>query len=192
VTKVEAKDFQIQKEVTDINEDIDRVMQRLQPLAREKGILIETNLEPMFSIEVDTTLIQEVIHNLIENAIKYTPPKDESGRGGRVTVSSQEKDDNVVVVVEDTGPGIDPEDQKDIWQKFTRGRNQLSAGVEVKGTGLGLYLVKYFIELHGGHVFLESTLGKGTRVGFTIPIVDDVGPESTDIATAKVPKSSAI
>lgn len=164
VTKVEAKDFKISKEVTDINENIEKVLARLQPLAFEKGIGLEARLEPMFSIEADTTLIQEVIHNLVENAIKYTPD------GGRVTIVSEEKDDNVVVVVEDTGPGIAPEDQKDIWGKFNRGRQ---VKMDVKGTGLGLYLVKYFIELHGGSVFLESLLGKGTRVGFTIPVAPD-------------------
>ena len=170
VTKVEAKDFKIQKEVTDINENIERVFGRLQPLAFEKGLKLEAQLEPMFSIEADTTLIQEVIHNLIENAIKYTPT------GGRVTVTSQEKDDNVIVVVEDTGPGIEPEDLNDIWGKFTRGRNQ---SMEIKGTGLGLYLVKYFIELHGGQVFMESVLGKGTRVGFSIPVATETVKKSS-------------
>ena len=122
----------------------------------------------MFSIEADTTLIQEVIHNLIENAIKYTPA------GGRVTVTSQEKDDNVIVMVEDTGPGIHPEDQKEIWGKFTRGKNQ---SMEIKGTGLGLYLVKYFVELHSGKTFLESTPDVGTKIGFSIPIADETSEE---------------
>ncbi len=172
VTKVEAKDFQIQKEVTDINENIERVIGRLAPLGREKHIRITTKLEPMFSIEVDTTLIEEVIHNLIENAIKYTPASAE--HPGLITVTSEEKDDNVVVVIQDTGPGIDPEDQKEIWGKFTRGRVQQTATAgEIKGTGLGLYLVKYFVELHGGRVFLESAPGRGTRIGFTIPLATE-------------------
>jgi two-component system phosphate regulon sensor histidine kinase PhoR len=162
VTKIEAKDFKISKEVTDINEDIERVVVRLAPLASEREISLRTQLEPLFSIEADTNLIQEVIHNLIENALKYTPA------GGQVVVKSEEKDDNVIVVVEDTGPGIAPEEQKEIWGKFTRGR-QLP--VETKGTGLGLYLVKYFVELHGGEVFLESTPGQGTKIGFSIPAV---------------------
>lgn len=171
VTKVEAKDFRIQKEVTDINDNIERVVARLRPLAAEKSLEITTHLEPMFSIEIDTTLIQEVIHNLIENAIKYSEP------GGSVNVISQEKDDKVFVVVEDTGPGIDPAEHQNIWRKFTRGRHQISnAGGEIKGTGLGLYLVKYFIELHGGQVFIESALGKGTRIGFSIPIGDQAEP----------------
>ncbi len=184
VTKIEAKDFRIRKEVTDINENIERVVNRLRPLAAEKNLKIESQLEPMFSIEVDTTLIQEVIHNLIENAIKYTPaPDSESAQPGVIRVISQEKDDNVVVVVEDTGPGIDPADHENVWKKFTRGRSQAASG-EVKGTGLGLYLVKYFIELHGGRVFLESELGRGTRIGFTIPIVSESSDEDSEPATA--------
>lgn len=169
VTKVEAKDFKIQKEVTDINENIERVVGRLQPLAAEKGLSLSMKLEPMFSIEVDTTLIQEVVHNLLENAIKYTPS------GGHIVITSEEKDDNVVVVVEDTGPGIDPEDQNEVWGKFNRGRRQ---NMEIKGTGLGLYLVKYFVELHGGQVFLVSTPGKGTRVGFMIPVAEETSEAS--------------
>lgn len=147
VTKVEAKDFKISKEVTDINENIEKVIARLQPLAREKQIRIATDLEPMFSIEADTTLLQEIIQNLIENAIKYTP------NGGRITVISREKDDFVRVIVKDTGPGIAREEQPHIWGKFIRGRKQ---ELTTKGTGLGLYLVKYFVELHGGQVFLNS------------------------------------
>ncbi len=174
ISKVEAKDFRIQMEVTDLNENIERVVQRLRPLAAEKGIGIETVLEPLFSIEVDSALIQEVIHNLIENAIKYMPgpgnKTPQQSEPSRVRVSSQEKDDKIIVVVEDTGPGIDLEDQKVIWLKFTRGRNQVSGKSEVRGTGLGLYLVKYFVELHGGTVFLESEPGRGTRIGFSIPV----------------------
>lgn len=187
VTKIEAKDFRIRKEVTDINENIERVVNRLRPLAAEKNLKIETQLEPMFSIEADTTLLQEVIHNLIENAIKYTPaPDSESGQAGVIKVISQEKDDKVVVVVEDTGPGIDPAEHENVWKKFTRGRSQASGG-EVKGTGLGLYLVKYFIELHGGHVFLESALGKGTRIGFMIPIAPEQSDEDAESSTSVDP-----
>lgn len=182
VTKVEAKDFKISKEVTDMNENIERVISRIAPLAREKNIGLETNLEPMFSIEVDTTLIQEVILNLIENAIKYTP------EGGKVTVTSREKDDNVEVIVEDTGPGIDLGEQKEVWGKFTRGRSQESEK-KTSGTGLGLYLVKYFVELHGGHVFLDSRAGEGTRIGFSIPLNDDSelsAPSSRSIPEALI------
>lgn len=161
VTKVEAKDFKINKEVTDINENIEKVVARLQPLAQEKQIQIVMQLEPMFSIEADTTLLQEIVHNLVENAIKFSP------QNGRIRVVSEEKDDNVVVVVEDSGPGIAADEQEKIWGKFTRGQSLEHA---TKGTGLGLYLVKYFVELHGGRVFLQSDVGSGTKIGFSLPI----------------------
>ncbi len=166
VTRVEAKDFKISKEVIDINEQIEKVVGRLASLAHEKQIQLIVTLEPMFSIEADTTLIQEVILNLIENAIKYTPA------GGKISIISQEKDDNVYVIVEDTGVGIPPEDQEAVWGKFTRGSQ---VHLESKGTGLGLYLVKYFIELHGGRVFLESLPSIGTKIGFAIPVATDQG-----------------
>jgi two-component system phosphate regulon sensor histidine kinase PhoR len=161
VTRVEAKDFKINKEVTDINENIERVVQLLMPLAAEKNIRLTTKLEPMFSIEADTTLLEEVILNLAENAIKYTPS------GGSITITSDEFDEQVRVEVSDDGPGIPLEEQSEIWGKFIRGQNQQA---DHKGTGLGLYLVKYFVELHGGRVFLSSTVGIGTKIGFIIPI----------------------
>jgi signal transduction histidine kinase len=164
VTKLEARDFQIRHEPIDPNESISRAIERLRPLAAEKGISLEQRLEPMFSIEADPTLIQEVALNLVENAIKYTPP------GGHVRITSQETDDKVRVSVEDTGPGIELSEQAGIWGKFTRGRKQSEDAQGPPGSGLGLYLVKYFVELHGGRVFLESAPGKGTKIGFSIPV----------------------
>jgi signal transduction histidine kinase len=160
ITKIEARDFSITREPVDVNEAIDRVLGRLRPLAREKEIAIQSALEPMFSIEVDPTLLEEMIHNLIENAIKYTPT------GGSVVVSSTEEAQYVVVSVKDTGPGIAHEDQALVWNKFTRGHKINSTA---SGSGLGLYLVKYFVELHGGEVFLESEPGQGTLIGFKLP-----------------------
>lgn len=161
VLRVESRDFKINTDVGDINEVIEEALQTLRPLAREKNIAIHTSLEPMFSLEFDTTLIKEVIINLIENAIKYTPS------GGRIEVISHETEEDVHVVVKDTGEGIKPEDMDKVWGKFTRGSDQ---DLKTKGTGLGLYLVKYFIELHGGKVKMESTVGQGTTVSFTLPL----------------------
>lgn len=161
VLRVESRDFKINIEVGDINEIIEEALQQLRPLAREKNIEIRTALEPMFSLEFDTTLIKEVVINLVENAIKYTPG------GGKIEVISHESDDCIHVVVKDSGEGIKPEDMDKVWGKFTRGSDQ---DLKTKGTGLGLYLVKYFIELHGGKVKMESTLGQGTTVSFTLPL----------------------
>lgn len=160
VTKIEAREFSISREPLDVNESIERVLSRLTPLAREKNINIDAHLEPQFSIEADPTLLDEMIHNLVENAVKYTPA------GGHITISSADDEHFVVVTVQDTGPGIAKEDQKLVWNKFTRGHKAFTTAT---GSGLGLYLVKYFVELHGGQVFLHSEPGAGTAIGFKLP-----------------------
>lgn len=164
VLRVESRDFKLNKEVSDINEIIVDALLMLRPLAQEKGVHLDTQLEPLFSQEFDVTLIKEVVINLVENAIKYTPAN------GKIVISTQETQDHVVFKVNDTGEGIAKEDLVNIWGKFVRGKDQ---DMKSKGSGLGLYLVKYFIELHGGKVNLTSQLGKGTEVVFTLPLSSD-------------------
>lgn len=162
ITRVESRNFSINKDAADMNEIIESVIEQLEPLARNKKINIATQLEPMFLIEVDQILIREVVLNLIENAIKYTP------EDGSIKVSSREVDDRVLVMVEDTGPGISAEEQLRVFEKFYRGEHGKS---QSKGSGLGLYLVKYFVELHDGKIFIESNRPRhGTKIGFSLPI----------------------
>lgn len=161
VLRVESKDFKINKETADINGVIENVIERTRPLAKSKFISIELKLEPMFLIEFDVTLMTEVILNLVENAIKYTAPN------GNITLKTSETDTDVLVSITDTGEGISAEDQTHIWKKFVRGKNQ---DLKTKGSGLGLYLVKYFIELHGGTITLKSELGLGTTFDISLPI----------------------
>ncbi len=167
--RVESKDFRVNKDATDINEVIERATKSLEPLVRQKKIQLKSHLEPMFLIEVDPVLIHEVVLNLIENAIKYTPD------GGHVRLSSREVDGRVIVMVEDTGVGIPESEQVHVFEKFYRGEQGKS---HPRGSGLGLYLVKYFIELHGGQVILQSTPGVGTKIGFSLPIEEGVTDES--------------
>ena len=168
--RVESRDFKIQKEVIDINQVIEEAVLQLRALAEEKDIQMQIQLEPMFSIEADETLIKEVIINLIENAIKYTP------ENGQIYIQSYEENDRVYFSVKDTGEGINQEEAENVWGKFVRGKNQ---DLKTKGTGLGLYLVKYFIELHGGQVSLNSQIGIGTEVSFSLPLDNsDEGSEA--------------
>lgn len=164
--RVESRDFRLQPSVGDLNETIEQVLRQLRPLAVEKNIHLETALEPLFSIEADFVLLREVILNLVQNAIQYSLP------GSQVKISSSEEIHGVQVKVEDSGMGIAPEDQDKVWRKFVRGSG---ADLGSKGTGLGLYLVKFFIELHGGKVGLQSELGRGTKVWFFLPL--EGGPE---------------
>lgn len=163
--RVESRDFRIHPESSDINELISEALQQVAPLAREKEISITHDLEPMFLAEFDPILIKEVIVNLLDNAIKYTP------REGNVRVISRELNDQdlsfIEVSVEDSGEGISQQEVDQVWNKFVRGREQ---EMKTKGTGLGLYLVKYFVELHGGKVQMESEINRGTQVKFSLPL----------------------
>lgn len=163
VSRIESSDFKINKEPSDINDLIQNVSRQLRPLATAKKIKILLKLEPMFAIEMDPVLIQEVILNLVENAIKYSPENE------KVVISSRELNSQVVVTVTDSGKGIPPEEQSRIFEKFYRGNLH---SMSTKGSGLGLYLVKYFVELHGGRAFVRSASEKGTRIGFVLPLYD--------------------
>jgi signal transduction histidine kinase len=145
-----------------VNELVEHVCEDLRPLLEAKRLKLHKKLEPLFSIDCDTALIQEVILNLIDNAIKYTP------EGGEIHIATYEKADFVFFEVKDTGEGITARDQERLFNKFARGQNQ---DLRTQGTGLGLYLVKYFIELHKGKVLLESSPQRGTRVTVSIPTV---------------------
>jgi len=158
ISQIESNRFQIKREPCDINDVVNEATRILKPLADEKDIAITVQLEPLFSIKCDKELVQQIILNILENAIKYSPSKS------TVKVRSAEENDFVVISVTDEGKGIAPEDQQVIWQKFSRLNEQN------EGTGLGLYLVKYFVEAHNGAVFINSQVGKGSTIGFKLPL----------------------
>lgn len=165
--RIESQQLILRPKSNDINLLIEEVVRRLEPLATEKKIQVTTELEPMFSAEFDELLIRQVLNNLIENAVKYNP------EGTKVVIRSGEEGENVFVCVEDNGAGIDDAQKDRLFKKFSRIEKGTSE--RVKGTGLGLYLAKYFIELHGGKIQVESALGKGTTFRFDLPIN---GPEA--------------
>ena len=121
--------------------------------------LIEPGIPP---IRADERGIRQIVANLVSNAIKYTAP------GGCVTLFARsEPDGRIAFGVEDTGIGIAPEDQLGIFERFGRGRHDVTTAD--RGTGLGLAIVKGFTDAHDGEVALESELGAGTRVTVTLP-----------------------
>lgn len=158
ISQIESNRFQIKREPCDINDVVNEATRILKPLADEKDIVLTIQLEPLFSIKCDKELVQQIILNILENAIKYSPNKS------TVKVRSAEENDFVVISVTDEGKGIAPEDQQVIWQKFSRLNEQN------EGTGLGLYLVKYFVEAHNGAVFINSQVGQGSTIGFKLPL----------------------
>ena len=131
------------------------------PLAEKRELAIETQLTPLFLSEFDALLVKEVISNLIENAIKYTPKK------GSIIISSHENETDIGLNVFNTGQTLPEKEVLQVFEKFYRSPQFKDTQ---KGSGLGLYLSKYFIELHGGKMYFKARKGKGTEVGFTLPL----------------------
>ena len=130
-------------------------------MAENKNIILEKSISSGLYIFADRNMIEVVIRNLLSNAIKFTP------EGGKVTISSEENEDDIIIQVEDTGIGIKETDLKKL---FRIGENFKRNGTaNEKGTGLGLILCKEFIERNNGKCFVESEENKGSRFKFSLP-----------------------
>jgi signal transduction histidine kinase len=130
--------------------------------AREKNVSLSSDMSKgLPSVQADTRWIGQVIDNLLINAIKY------AGEGAKVCVSGTDKGEAVVITVEDNGPGIPPEEQKMVFDKFYRGKAKAN---QVPGTGLGLAISKSVVEKHGGKIWVESKPGKGAKFCFALPV----------------------
>ena len=118
---------------------------------------------------VDVEKIRLVVENLLDNAVRYTPP------GGRVTISLRyvEKEKEIEFSIKDTGAGIPKDQQARVFTKFFRGVNVMR--METEGSGLGLFIAKNIIEAHGGKIWFESEEGKGTTFYFTLPLKEEFG-----------------
>jgi len=154
LTKIESRNLALNKISKDVNKIIDSILESLKYEASQKNIVFATELGPLYPIELDQNLMMRVISNLVENAIKY------SGEGTRVQIKTWDNEEWVYIEISDNGVGIPKEDLKHIFDKFYRVKNDASHSI--KGTGLGLYLVKYFVELQGGTISARSELGLGT------------------------------
>lgn len=130
--------------------------------AQQKGLLIEVEVPAgLPQVRGDPYRLQQVMANLVGNAIKYTPA------GGHIWIRAEERPEEVWVSVSDTGIGISPADLPHIFEKFFRVRD--SRVEDEEGSGLGLAIVKSIVTEHGGRVWVESTLGKGSTFYFTLP-----------------------
>jgi signal transduction histidine kinase len=162
LAKIEAGKMELQIEPALLQDVVEAVSNTMRSLAAKKSINLRVDSdESLASFPMDGARVKQVLLNLVSNAIKFTP------EGGRVWVRAGAKDGNARLEVGDTGPGIAAEDQERIFLEFQQAGSD--AG-KPQGTGLGLALAKKFVEMHGGRIWLESEVGKGSRFFFTIPI----------------------
>jgi len=141
---------------------LNNILSNIQTRAKDKSITIKCNTDPLVDkIHGNAFSIEEMVNNLLYNAIKYTPEK------GMVTINIINQTDNILVEIEDTGIGIPQEDLPKVFNEFYRAGN--AKKVDKGGTGLGLSISKQIIELHKGKIWIESREGIGTKVSFLLP-----------------------
>ena len=159
-----------EREILDAAPVVRKVVRMLLPLARLRGIGIDTTFEPDCSVMTVEDDLYQIVFNLTENAIKY------NRQDGWVGVSVRRAGDQVELRVEDSGAGIPPESMEHIFERFYRVDKARSRAAG--GTGLGLAIAKEIVEKHGGHIELESEYGKGTTVHITLPT--DLAPDEKE------------
>ena len=158
VTKIESQSLQLQKEKFNFSEVIMNVVANYESQIKKiNDVKVSLISKGDFLVEADKGRLNQVISNLIDNAIKFT-------QEGRIVISSQRRDnDNVIVSIKDTGSGIDPEIMPRLFSKF--------ATKSFIGTGLGLFISKKIVEAHGGRMWAENNpFGKGATFAFTLPL----------------------
>jgi len=133
--------------------------------ASRRQIALEIEVPPgLPSVRGDAGLLRDVLQNLLDNAIQYTP------EGGHIHVTAEAKSREVVVTVSDTGIGIPASDQERIFERFYR--VDAARSREAGGTGLGLSIAKHIVEAHNGRLWVESVIGVGSKFSFSIPITN--------------------
>ena len=157
LTKLEAHEIQPQREPFSVAELVQDVVQKFQLAADKRGLRLDSRLAgQQVQIDADIALIETVLENLIENALRHTP------RGGEVRVEVEPQGARVAVRVVDTGRGIASEDLPNLFERYYHvDRGEMG---DAAGTGLGLAIVRHIVELHGGAIRVESELGQGTHV----------------------------
>ncbi|MDR2356880.1 MAG: response regulator [Oscillospiraceae bacterium] len=168
-TKLKNKEIELQLKPVDLKTAVDTVIALSRPLAKGKDLKLVNEVDASFTaVNADENRIQQILYNLVGNAIKFTEK-------GSVTVSAGIVDGMAAISVSDTGIGIAGDKFDGIFESFEQGDG--STEREYGGTGLGLSITKKIVELHGGTIGVESRLGKGSRFTFTLPRADDAKGE---------------
>jgi two-component system, OmpR family, phosphate regulon sensor histidine kinase PhoR len=163
LARIEAGKLEIEFSSVGLTELIEGCAETTLLKASRKQISLEINIPPgLPAVRGDASLLRDVLQNLLDNAIQYTPA------GGRIQVNARAGAREAVVTVTDTGIGIPLADQERIFERFYR--VDAARSREAGGTGLGLSIAKHIVEAHGGRLGVESTVGSGSQFSFSIPV----------------------
>ncbi len=160
-SRIESRTATLKKEPVQLPVMAAKIIRRLEPVTTNHRF--EVDFEPDFpEVYADPDRIEEVLTNLVDNAIKYSP------KGGRIAVAGRAGEGSVRVTVSDEGIGIPRREMGRVFERFRRGEN--AQVQKVRGMGLGLYICKSIIEAHGGKIEVSSEAGKGSQFTFTLPL----------------------
>lgn len=169
MAKIDAGRLDVRKQPETSGVLIEDVLSVLEPLAKTKRIAIEKELTETPRVNADRDRIFYVLSNIIGNAIKFTPER------GTITLRTAQRRGELLIIVEDSGPGIPPEQLAHVFDRYWRGR------ASQDGTGLGLYIAKGIVLAHGGSIWAEAAAGGGSRFCFTLPLA---APDSRSAASS--------
>jgi signal transduction histidine kinase len=162
-SKLEAKQIQPKKEPFFIGELAQDVFQKYQVLAKKKGIHLQIDVpQNLPMVFADLSLVERVVQNLMDNALKFTPP------GGKVSIALRAMDKCVELRIADTGPGIPEAEQSAIFERYRKASTTQNAAA---GAGLGLAIARKIMELHDATIRVQSKLNEGTAFWFQLPVV---------------------
>jgi signal transduction histidine kinase/CheY-like chemotaxis protein len=166
LSKVEAGRLELEPTSFDLSTSVGELVGGMRPLADAKLIALSAEVAPI-AVTADRGRLRQILYNLVSNAIKFTP------RGGSVQIGAEPGDGEIRISVTDTGIGIGPEDQEQVFHEFS----QLGdSATRSEGTGLGLALTRRLVEAHGGRIELDSALGRGSRFVVFLPHGDSTSP----------------
>jgi two-component system heavy metal sensor histidine kinase CusS len=160
LARAESPKTQVSREAVDVRHELEAVREFYEPAAAEAGVSLTVSADGAGSARVDRALLQRAVGNLVENALRYTPPQ------GAITLRAARDGGGLRLEVEDTGCGIAMEHLPHVLDRLYRVDRARSSG----GAGLGLAIVKGIVELHGGSVAVASAVGRGTRVTLLLPV----------------------
>ncbi len=168
-TKIESSKLELKTTVEDLSFLIRFCIRELQGLAKSRNHAININIEEKIITKFNKEQMYEVLTNLLSNAIKYTPPN------GEITINSEFKDQNIIVSIQDNGIGFTDKEKEKVFKQFGKiERYGQGLDIGIDGSGLGLYLSKKIVELHGGKIWMESEgKNKGSIFYILLPLIQN-------------------
>jgi len=158
--RLESRQLRLNLQPVDLRTFVPDLLQRLEPVMETRRVRVQIP-EGLPPVRADPDRLERILSNLLSNALKFSPP------GSEVTVSAQQRGDEIVTSVSDHGPGIPPEDIPKLFQRYAR---TTVGEARRDGLGLGLYITRGLVEAHGGRIWVESQVGIGSTFSFSLPV----------------------